>query len=49
MHIRQNLSTVIFLLIIQKKKALNYVFTPSTLEKSRNINIDMAKKDIVTE
>jgi hypothetical protein len=49
MHIKQNLSAVIFLLIIQKKRVLNQVFIPSTLEKSRNININMAKKGIVTE
>jgi hypothetical protein len=49
MHTRQNLNAITFLLIIQKKKALNHVFIPSTLEKSQNINIDMAKENIVTE
>jgi hypothetical protein len=49
MHTRQNLSAITFLLIIQKKRALNHVFTPSTLEKSWNIDIDMTKKGIVTE
>jgi hypothetical protein len=34
MHIRQNLSIITFLFIIQKKRALNYMFIPSTLEKS---------------
>jgi hypothetical protein len=49
MHTRQNLSAVTFLLIIQKKRVLDHVFTPSTFEKPRNIDIDMAKKGIVTE
>ena len=48
-HIRQNLSTITFLFIIQRKRVLNYVFIPSTLEKSWNINIDIAKKGIITE
>jgi hypothetical protein len=48
-HIRQNLSVITFLLIIQRKRVLNYVFTPFTLEKPRNINIDITKEGIVTE
>jgi hypothetical protein len=48
-YISQNLSVVSFLLIIQKKRVLNYVFTPSTLETPRNIDINMAKEGIITE
>jgi hypothetical protein len=48
-HTRQNLNAITFLLIIQRKKALDHIFTPSTLEKPRNIDINIAKKNIVTE
>jgi hypothetical protein len=49
MHIRQNLNVITFLFIIQKKRILNYIFIPSTLEKPRNIDIDIAKEGIITE
>jgi hypothetical protein len=49
MHTRQNLSAVSFLFIIQRKRVLDYIFISSAFKKPRNINVDMAKKDIVTE
>jgi hypothetical protein len=48
-HTRQNLSAVTSLLIIQKKRVLDYVFISSIFKKPRNINIDMTKKGIVAE